>query len=148
MIRHATKDDIPACLELGRAFFDASGYSQETAYDPATTAATFTHLMESPDGVLLVAEVDSEVIGMAAALAYPHYFNAKSRAAQELFWWVDPSARGGTSGVRLLQGLEAWARDSGCITLSMICLTIDSPAERVYQRTGYRASERTYIKRL
>lgn len=148
MIRHATKDDIPACLELGRLFFEASGYAAETEYDPATTAATFTHLITSPDGLLLVAEKESGLVGMAGALAYPHYFNAESKAAQELFWWVQPEARGGLTGVRLLQGIESWARDQGCRTLTMICLTIDSPAERVYQRTGYRASERNYIKRL
>lgn len=147
MIRHAAHDDINACVEMGRAFFDESGFAAETAFDPATTAQTVTHLINSPQGVLLIAETD-QIIGIAGALAYPHYFNADSLTAQELFWWVRPESRGGSAGVRLLQAMEAWAKGVGCTTMTMICLPIDSPAERVYQRVGYRASERSYIKRL
>lgn len=147
-VRAATPDDIPACLEFGQRFFDESGFSAETAFDAESTEATFRHLINSEDGAMLVAVNDGEIVGMAAALAYPHYFNVNSRTAQELFWWVAPSARGGTAGVRLLQALETWARGKGCTTLSMVCLTIDSPAERIYARMGYRATERSYIKRL
>jgi len=147
MIRHATHDDIGACLEMGRAFFDESGFGAETTLDAETTAATLARLVDSADGVLLVVETDG-LIGMAGALAYPHYFNADSLTAQELFWWVRPESRGGSAGVRLLQALEAWAMGRGCTTITMVCLPIDSPAEDVYQRVGYRASERSYIKRL
>ena len=147
MIRHATHEDISACLEMGRAFFDESGFGAETAFDAETTAATMAHLIDDASGVLLVAETEG-LIGMAGALAYPHYFNADSKTAQELFWWVRPESRGGSAGVRLLQALEAWAKGQGCTTMTMVCLPIDSPAERVYQRVGYRPSERSYIKRL
>lgn len=148
MIRFATPDDIAECVAMGAAFFDESGYSDETAFDADDTAATMQRLIESEDGALLVAEIAGKIVGMAGALAYPHYFNTASKAAQELFWWVGPQYRGGSAGVRLLQALEAWAKALGCTTLTMICLPIDSPAERVYQRVGYRASERSYIKRL
>lgn len=106
---------------------------------------TLLQLMSNDDAALFVADG-----GIAAALAYPHYFNAASKTAQELFWWVRPDKRGGPTGIRLLRAIEEWARGRGCKTLSMICLPAlkESPAERVYQRTGYRASERSYIKRL
>lgn len=147
MIRHATHEDIGACLEMGLAFFAESGLAAETSFDATTTARTLAHLIDAADGVLLVAEADG-IIGMAGALSYPHYFNADSLTAQELFWWVRPDSRGGSAGVRLLQALEAWAKGQGCSTLTMVCLPIDSPAEGVYRRVGYRASERSYIKRL
>lgn len=148
-VRVATVEDVPECLVMGRAFFDESGFAGETAYDEESTRATMTHLISAQDGVLLVAESDG-LIGMAAALAFPHYFNAASRAAQELFWWVAPRARGGAAGVRLLRGLEAWAAEVGCSTMTMVCLPslTRSPAERIYERCGYRPSERSFIKRV
>ena len=148
MIRPAVTADIPRCVEMGRQFFAESGFEAETSLDPESFRATLEHLIGNADGALLVADLGGALIGMAGALAYPHYFNVASKAAQELFWWVEPAKRGGTAGVRLLQALEAWARGVGCGTMTMICLPIDSPAERVYQRVGYRASERSYIKRI
>lgn len=147
MIRHATLADVPVCLDMGRAFFAATGVT-EFPFDDESGLATLRHLVESDDGALLVAEHEGELIGMAGALSYPHYMNHAARAAQELFWWVAPEFRGCTAGVRLLQALEVWAKDKGCATLTMICLPIDSPAEGIYARTGYRPVERSYIKGL
>ena len=149
VIRTATVDDIPACLMMGRAFFDESGFSAELSCDPGSLRETFSHLIYSDDGVLLIAERGTEPIGMAGAIAYPNYFNRAEKSAQEMFWWMRPDARGGHDGVRLLRGLEHWAQSRHCRSITMICLPeLGSPAERVYQRTGYRASERSYIKRL
>lgn len=149
MIREAGRRDVDECVLMGKSFFDESGFAAETSFDPASLRRTLEQLVAAEDGVLLVAEYGSELIGMAGALCYPHYFNANEKAAQELFWWVRPENRGGPAGVRLLRGLERWAESRGCRTLTMICLpAIESPAERVYQRSGYRASERGYIKRL
>ena len=149
MIRRAVSGDIPACLVMGRAFFDESGFAAETSFDPDSLRATLERLLVLPDGILLVADYGGDLVGMAAGIAYPHYFNAHQKAAQELFWWVRQEMRGGPAGVRLLRGLEDWAKRIGCVTLSMICLpAINSPAERVYQRSGYRPSERVYMKGL
>lgn len=144
-VRQATADDIPACAEMGRRFFDESGFSAETSFDPLSFEVTLRQLIASKDGVVLVADG-----GMVGGLAYPFYFNANSKTAQEMFWWVSPEYRGTNLGMLLIDGFERWARSKGCETLSMICLPAlrESPAERVYQRRGYRASERVYIKRL
>ncbi len=148
VIAEATADDLSACLDMGARFFEESGFAAETSFDAESTLATLEHLMTDPDGCLLVAKQKGEIVGMAGAMAYPHYFNRDSKTAQELFWWVAPAARGGMAGVRLLLGLEAWAKGRGCGTLTMVCLTIKSPAERIYARMGYRAAERSFLKRL
>lgn len=149
MSRKATKDDIPACVGMGLEFFNESGFEAETHFDAVSMRQTLLRLIDNEDGALFVEEVGGELVGMAGAVAYPHYFNARSKAAQELFWWVRPDMRGRPFGMRLLCRLEEWALSRGCSTLTMICLpALDSPAERVYQRTGYRACERSYIKRL
>lgn len=145
MIRRATHEDIDACLLMARRFFDESGVV-EVGYSQDQMRETLTRLIDNPDACLLVSGGE-ELTGMAAAMAYPAYFNGQ-RVAQELFWWVDPSARGGMAGIKLLRHLEDWARSVEAVALTMVCLPIDSPAESVYQRSGYRPSERSYMKAL
>ena len=131
-------------LEMGRAFFAESGYT-EMEFDPDTTAGMLRYLMDSDDGALFVADV-GRLIGMAGALAYPFYFNAGHKTGQELFWWMVPEFRGGVHGVRLLHELERWARSVGCASFSMIALSTLPRAADIYARSGYRASDQSFIK--
>lgn len=147
MIRFATEDDIQTCVDMGRQFVSEAGM-KEIPFDFASAEATIRHLTFSEECCLLVAEDESGVYGMAGAVSNPHFMNHEVRAAQEIFWWLKPEKRGGMAGVRLLSGLESWARDLGCKTLTMICLPIDSPAETIYARAGYRPLERGYIKEV
>lgn len=145
MLRPAQPSDVDACLDMCRRFYDESGVTEQ-GYSDDAMRQTLAHLIASDDAALFVVD-RAGLVGMAAAVAYPSYFNG-TKAAQELFWWVRPEARGGVIGVRLLHALEAWAKERGCVSLTMVCLPIDSPAEQVYQRSGYRPSERSYMKRL
>lgn len=146
MIRLATYADMDRCIEMARQFYEAAQLA-EFSFDEESAKRTFLHLVESDDGVLLVADKGG-LVGMAAALCFPHYMNHSIKVAQELFWWVDQEQRGGTTGVRLLSALELWAKAKGCTTLTMVCLPIESPAEAIYARTGYRPLERSYLKRV
>jgi GNAT superfamily N-acetyltransferase len=145
MIRTATLEDLDACLVMCKRFYDESGVV-EVGYSEDKMRETLRSLMDNPDACLLVAEKGA-LKGMAAAIAYPAYFNG-AKVAQELFWWVDPACRGGVAGIKLLRALEDWSKSVGAAALTMVCLPIDSPAESVYQRSGYRPSERSYMKRL
>lgn len=146
MIRTATAADIPALVEMGGRFFAASGFADSTSYDPDSMAHTFAQLIESEQGVLLVADG----VGMAGALVYPHYFNRHDLVAQELFWWVDEDARKSGAGSRLLLAIEAWAAERGAKSLIMLSLSaLDAEkVNRMYENAGYRPAEQSFIKRL
>lgn len=148
-VRRAIHADIPALLRMGRAFFEESGFEAESSYDEASVTATLTHLLDG-GGAVFIAEKNGRAVGIAAALAYPFYFNTNCRAGQELFWWLDPAHRGGVLGVRMLKAMEKWARDEGCHTFMMISLPslTESPAAKLYARMGYRPSECNFIKRM
>ena len=151
MIRRATKADIPALTFMGRKFFEESGFGAEMVFDEESLRKTLEHLLDSDDGVVFIAiGANGRPIGGAGAMAYPYYFNLACRAGQELFWWIDPEIRGGLVGIRLLHALEAWAKERGCRTFTMISLPAigDSPAARIYPRMGYRPSEHSFIKRV
>jgi GNAT superfamily N-acetyltransferase len=143
VIRPATYSDIPKMLEMGKRFFEASGYSDIAEFDTESLRASFEALLSSDSAVVLVGEG-----AMAAALIYPFYFNANHKTAQEMFWWVDPEQRG--IGTQLLDALIAGCKAKGAESLSMIALERLTPEKvgGIYERRGFRPSERSYIKKL
>lgn len=140
--RQATTADLDECLRMGRAFAREAGLEG----NDESIATTLLKLVE--DGGLFV--YGDPIVGMAAAIVYPNYFNLDTRAAQELFWWVDPSARRAGVGVELLLALERWATERGAKTLTMVALD-KLDAERVagmYMNAGYRPLERSFVRSL
>lgn len=147
VIRPARLDDIPEMLQMGRRFFDASGYADITEFDPNSLEATFRNLLTSESSVCLVVE-NKKLVGLAAALIYPFYFNAHHLTSQELFWWVDKEHRG--VGTQLFESLIAGVKARGAKSLSMIALERLTPEKvgAIYERRGFRPSERSWIRRL
>lgn len=148
MIRKAISEDFQSVLPLAHRFFDATKYGDMIAFDDESFRNTYEQLLTG--GVVLLAEVGGIVVGAAGALAYPFYFNANHKTGQEVFWWVNEEARGASVGGRLFKALEAWAKEEGCQTFSMITLDSLNPEEvsAMYLRAGYRGSERSFIKEL
>jgi hypothetical protein len=147
VIRPAVTGDIPKLVEMSKRFFDASGYSDITEFDEFSMHATLSALIGNQNAVVLVV-VKSIPVGMACALIYPFYFNAGHTTAQELFWWIDPEHRG--IGGNLLDAMAAGVKAKGALSLSMIALERLSPekAGAIYERRGFRPSERSWIKKL
>lgn len=147
--RDATLDDIDAVARLGARFFDEAEWSDVTSWDHETVCITLRNLIEQDGGILVVCEREGVIIGMAGGLVHPAYFNRHHLTGQELFWWVEPRYRGG-AGSALLNSLEASARERGAQSWAMIALAKVRPdaVGKIYERRGYRPSERTYIKAL
>lgn len=146
MIRQAAPSDLPELLRMGTAFHAVTGVADLIPLDAGTLTNTFLNLIENDDAALLVMEGDEGLVGATGALLHPHYFNAAHKTGQELFWWIDPEHRG--AGAILFDALEAWVRERGAQTFSMIALEA-LEAERVgliYRRRGYRPVERSYLR--
>lgn len=145
MIRAATPADIPAIVEMGRAFFAESGFGAYTDYDPESFADSARRIINGEvAGSFLIADG-----GMAAAIYYSLYLNKAQKTAQELFWYAVPEKRNGL-GRELLGRLEADAKASG-IDLFIAASTAglrDDALNRVYRMRGFAPCEHTYIKRL
>lgn len=147
MIRAATPADLPEIARLGALFHASAGWD-EIAYNEADCAASLAALMESGIFLCMVAETDA-IVGMAAGVISPVYFNRAHMSGEELFWWVSDGAPQMT-GIRLLEALESAARDAGCQTWQMKALARlgGDRMTRLYERRGYRASERLFIREL
>lgn len=138
-IRHAAPEDLGAIHDMGARFHAGTCYADLIPVCLDSFLSTVTNLATAPRGVVLVAESNGQVIGMAAAFANPHWFNARHLAGQELFWWVEPEHRGSRAGPLLATGLEAWATGAGCKTFSMASTANLKPESlaRLYARRGY-----------
>ncbi len=135
MIRPATLADIPQLAEWGQRFAERAKLVDHVGYEPADMVNTFKVMIE--DHLVLVGEN-----GAIGAMKGPHPFNYTHICAQEVFWWSE-----GREGLRLLDGLETWAR-ANCHSLRMITLeSVDADrTARLYERKGYTPLERGYIK--
>ena len=150
MIREASLRDMPHLVRMARRFHSLTDYADVVPLEMQSFCDAIERFLKTDEAVVLVAAEGDEVFGMAAAIAYPHWWNHGHRTAQELFWWVDEAHRGGTAAIRLLNSLETWARSVGCSTFSMIHTPNLSPGslKSLYTRRGYRQWDHFYTKEL
>jgi RimJ/RimL family protein N-acetyltransferase len=142
-IRPASDADLARVLELEEHFYRLTPYRDRLADNPAQRRAISEWLMTNDEATLLVIERNHLVVGMIGLFLFDHPLSAE-RLASELFWWVEPEARG--IGVRLLRAAERWAADHGALRLQMIAP--DPEVARLYERLGYQEVERSYERRL
>lgn len=148
-IRPATHDDIEAVTALGEKFHTEGGLEQLAPYDPDSIRSLLAVLIDGDSGILIVAEQDGEIIGMAGGMVFPLYFNAAVKVGQEFFWWVQPEHRRGP-GKALKDAIEQAAKAAGAAHWFMIALENVRPdaVGAVYRRAGYRPWEHSYVKGL
>lgn len=149
MIREALAEDIPRLVVLGRAFLAETGLASLTEIDDDSFSRSLAEMVASENKTVLVAENGAGIIGMAGGLVYPLYFNFNHLTAQEMFWFVLPDHRDGV-GAELFKAFEAWAREKGALSITMIALDSNRPKSvaRVYKRAGYVPAERSFIRGL
>lgn len=140
--RKATEADLAVCLRMGREFTQAAGLDA----NEASMEWTLRTLMQG-GGLFVIGE---PVHGMAAGLIYDNYFNRSKKAAQELFWWIDPAHRANGAGGELMAALEAWAKEGGAATMTMVALdALDGErVSKMYARAGYVPLEHSHMKVL
>ncbi len=143
-IRDAVIGDVPRIVEMGQHFLRASSYADQITENPTQFGKMATTCIDSPDGVVLLAEGrGGDVVGMIGLLIFAHHLSGQ-RTAGEICWWVEPTARG--TGVQLLKAAEAWAVAHHAETLQMVAPT--AQVATIYERYGYRLSEVAYLKVL
>lgn len=144
MIRLAQYGDRLAILDMCRKFHAESGV--RLAFNQAVAITTIDQVIASPDALALVLELDDVIRGVFAAAIVPNMFSHE-RCAQEMMWWVNPAHRG-RGAIQMLAEYEAWAKSKGCSAINMVGLGADPVTTHVYERCGYIAQERHFLKRL
>lgn len=111
MIREATHDDIPTMLVLGEEMHRESRYAQHP-WNATKVAGLIATLIDSEDGLALVAERDGQMVGGFLGAAFDHWCT-DARQSSDFAMFVLPEHRGTTIGARLLRRYAAWARTRG-----------------------------------
>jgi len=148
--RRAEPADLPDILRMGAAFHAASPVRQSIPLDTDSFQQFCKQAFDNPAVGFWVAADGDRVAGMAAAVIFPSYFNNTATIVQELFWWVDPDARGTGAGKQLIESIEQWAEKLDAKVVFMIALADknEEKMQNVYARRGYRPLERTFIREV
>jgi GNAT superfamily N-acetyltransferase len=144
MIRSALSGDRDRVLLMARAFHAAADLP--FAFSAPMASLLFDAALADDDRLCLIYEQDGAAVGVLAAHAAPHML-APVKAAHEIMWWIDPEYRGQAAS-RMLAAYEEWAKSRGCVLIHMVGLGSDPITSRLYERHGYRAAERHFMKPL
>lgn len=150
LIRNATETDLEQYLVLAKDFHDASPMKDIAAFDADGYGKFFLNALNNSDVGIWLAEIDSKIVGITGALVYPLYFSPTHLVAQELWWWLTPTARGSGAGAKMFNQIEQWAKEKNAKSLFMIALEDEraDKMEKVYIRAGFTPLERTFVKEV
>jgi len=149
MIRPATKSDVPRLVEIGQEFFNMTELDNVTTYNLESVTNLLSNSIDDESSTVLVVELDGEIVGATGATIYPFYFNTDNRVAQEFFWYIAETHRGGLIGVKLFKALEMWALENGAQTMDMTALGVNQRSVgQFYEKQGYYRQETHYMRRL
>lgn len=145
MIRRAVAADKFRALMLARSFHAAAALP--FPFSPMHAAAVFDASLRNADRLCLVLEIAGKVEGVLVAQAGPHAFGP-FKVASELMWWIEPAHRGSGAALRMIAAYEEWARSRDCQFAHIVGLGSDPAVGRIYERRGYQAVERHFMKPL
>ena len=109
-IRKATDADIPAVIEMGRAFHQESDYLREMSFNEAKARALIPVVIKT--GLGIVAVDDEKVIGMMGGILETHIFSDELMSGEYLIY-VRPEYRGTEAAARLVCVYINWALEHG-----------------------------------
>lgn len=113
MIRPATHADIGAMLVLAEAMHAESRFARRR-FSLDKMAALFSSLIDSDDGLVLVAERDGVVHAVFAGYVAEDWFGP-DRMSGDFGLFVRPDSRGGLDAARLVKAYVRWARERGVV---------------------------------
>lgn len=151
-IRRATVADAPALADLQRALAMFSSLEGEAPEATRTRVARQLDrcLADDSHAVFVAQAADGEVAGYAAVHWLPYLIHAGPEGyVSELF--VREEARGAGLGGRLLEAVEAAARERGCVRLQLLNFrTRTSYLRGFYPKVGWqeRPDGASFVKAL
>lgn len=144
-IVEATEADVPAVCELLGVLFDQE---EEFVADPEKQARGVHAILASPEvGRILVLKEGETVIGLVNLLFHPSTALGGTVAILEDFV-VRPEHRGKGAGSQLLAAAIAYARDRGCLRVTLVTDGVNAGAQRLYERHGFQRSEMVTMRWL
>lgn len=146
-IRKASPFDIPQILDKLRDYQENMPYELLADVEVGEYIKTLLTQLMAGQGLVLVAEQEKTIVGILIAGIMPSVWSPKHFMLTEFAYWVDPSARNGTTGYRLLRQYldEAIAlREAGRIANCFISKMVNSPNLK-FDKFGFRKLEEFWV---
>lgn len=160
VIRLATLQDLNTLCKLYVEFheFHVRGVpgrlvslGEPEAFDCAELLATLEKIIDRPDAVIFVAEIEGELAGLAevylrqdetnsSKVAYPYGY------LQSLM--VREPVRHYGIGTQLVGAAERWAKDQGVIEMRLETWEFTEGPFHFYEKSGYRTLRRVLVREL
>lgn len=135
-MRTATRSDIPAMVALFKRHHGERAFA--FPFDDALVAADIAAAIDNPDALCLVDEGCALV-----AVSFRPMFTPDRVAVEIMLRCEQPAVR-----PRLVETLEAWARERGCRRAALASTHSYEAFKRLYRRDGYVPAEMTFAKEL
>lgn len=138
MIRLATRDDIPAIVQLGERFFEESPTYAPMVYAPEKIDALTSHLIDDPSGFVRVIDRGTGLLGGMIGLVAEHWAS-RALVATECVLFVQAGARGQVYAGQLVAEFREWGRAQGCFKAVAGTSSGVTPelCARLYERCGF-----------
>ncbi len=143
-IRELREGERPIALELAREFLKQSPY--EKLFPPKEDALEKLFVMTEQWGIVLVADVDGDLVGLIAGVIIEHALTGQMYG-EEVVWYVKPEHRSGRVGIRLLEALTEWTTTNGATMLKMLA-PAESPVGKLLESRGFARVETAFMKLL
>lgn len=145
LVRNAVKEDLVELSHLGELMYEETKLPGKFVF--GCFISSWEKILDSGNGILLVAENAEKIIGGLGGLLY-FDVNDGELTATEMFWYVHPEFRG--AGLLLFKQFEAKAVACGAKRLLMVHLhsSMAESLKRFYERNGYRSVETHYVKEV
>lgn len=145
VIRRATAADMPAVGRLGALLvqthydFDPQRFMRPSRGTPAGYGSFLGTQLDDPDVAVLVAERDGKVVGYAyLALEGRDYMSLRDEAGVLHDIIVDPEARRGGVGRKLLAAALEFLKARGAPRVVLSTAARNEPAQRLFASMGFR----------
>ena len=149
----ATPSEIDALVDLEAALFleDAGRYDpfSDPTWPERKGRKDFEDLISSPDGIVLAARSEDEVVGLLAGyatMASPTRQPVEHAVLRTMY--VDERARRHGVATMLTERFLDWARKRGCVEAHVDHYAANHAAGALYERCGFEARSMSRALRL
>ncbi len=140
--RLANSSDIDWLFEECKAFAKTYESKLNLASNEDYGRTSLGYLVENH--LVVMSLKDGEPTGFIIGMKQPHHFNPDITMLSELFWWVKPEHRLGSSGAKLFKAFMDFGKQNcDCITFTLEETTPLS--EKALTKRGFRLTEKAYF---
>lgn len=132
---------------MAKRFHEVSPYASVPFSEERILDHFFLGLEDPTKIITIFSEQNGQIHGMICGLCDRPPFS-EVKVATELAWWMDEDYRRTRDSLDLFEAYEEWARRIGAGLVQMALLSSSPDLTKIYERSGYRMTERTFLKEL